>query len=99
MDHLITPSRRGFILGLSTLIAAPAIVRATSIMPVKSMTPILEAPVGNWSLVGGPRGEMWVHNPLRSAAFAREAEAMFNKFPTQFDMTYAAYPATWGKYN
>ncbi len=33
---IIEPSRRGFIAGLASLIAAPAIVRAGSLMPVKA---------------------------------------------------------------
>jgi hypothetical protein len=32
---LIQPTRRGFLRGMATLIAAPAIVRASSIMPVR----------------------------------------------------------------
>jgi hypothetical protein len=32
---IIQPSRRGFITGLSSLLAAPALVRAESLMPVK----------------------------------------------------------------
>lgn len=39
---LITPSRRGFLIGLGTgiaLLAAPPIVRASSIMPVKALPP------------------------------------------------------------
>lgn len=37
MSLIIQPTRRGFILGLtSTLIAAPSIVRASSIMPIRS---------------------------------------------------------------
>lgn len=39
---LITPSRRGFLIGLGTgiaLLAAPPIVRASSIMPVKVLPP------------------------------------------------------------
>ena len=35
---LQTPSRRGFITGLISLVAAPAIVRVSSLMPVKAMT-------------------------------------------------------------
>ena len=36
---MITLSRRGLIAGFASLLAAPAIVRATSIMPVKAWTP------------------------------------------------------------
>jgi hypothetical protein len=37
MTNLISPSRRGFLTGLgAVLIAAPAIVRAGSLMPVKA---------------------------------------------------------------
>jgi hypothetical protein len=32
--------RRGFLVGLASVIAAPAIVRATSIMPVRAIVPI-----------------------------------------------------------
>ncbi len=40
-------SRRGFITGLSALIAAPAIVRAQNIMPVRVIKPeIYMEPVG-----------------------------------------------------
>jgi len=34
---IIKPTRRGFLIGLGALLAAPAIVRATSIMPVKAL--------------------------------------------------------------
>jgi hypothetical protein len=38
MSELIVPSRRGFLAGLgSFFVAAPAIVRAASIMPVKAV--------------------------------------------------------------
>lgn len=33
---MITPSRRGFIAGLASLIAAPALVHASSLMPISS---------------------------------------------------------------
>ena len=33
---VIQPSRRGFITGLATLIAAPAIIRVADLMPIKS---------------------------------------------------------------
>lgn len=35
MKDLIVPTRRGFLAGLGTLLAAPAIVRASSLMPVR----------------------------------------------------------------
>ena len=37
---MIQPSRRSFIAGLACLIVAPAIVRATNLMPVKVMEPL-----------------------------------------------------------
>lgn len=37
-DSLILPSRRGFLAGLVSALAAPAIVRAASLMPVKAMS-------------------------------------------------------------
>ena len=36
---IIRPSRRGFIQGLIGIIAAPAIVRASALMPVKVLEP------------------------------------------------------------
>lgn len=56
---ILQPSRRGFLLGLGALIAAPAVVRASWIMPVKKWiepkpTPLLTPPplhpVGNPTL-------------------------------------------------
>ncbi len=38
---LAVPSRRSFITGLISLVAAPAIVRVASLMPVKQMLPEL----------------------------------------------------------
>lgn len=37
VDSLPVPSRRGFITGVMALVAAPAIVRASSLMPVKNL--------------------------------------------------------------
>ena len=37
---MIQPSRRGFITGLIAFAAAPAIVRASSLMPVKAFDPL-----------------------------------------------------------
>lgn len=37
MSKLIVPTRRGFLAGLGALIAAPAIVHASNIMPVRMM--------------------------------------------------------------
>jgi hypothetical protein len=34
---MLTPSRRSFITGMAALIAAPAIVRASSLMPVRGI--------------------------------------------------------------
>jgi hypothetical protein len=42
---IIQPTRRGFITGFASLIAAPAIVHVSSIMPVKVMVPL--RPPGN----------------------------------------------------
>lgn len=39
---IIQPSRRRFITGLASLIAAPAIVRASSLMPVRAPKIVLE---------------------------------------------------------
>lgn len=42
MSTLIKPTRRGLIIGLGSLIAAPAVVRAQNIMPVKVIPSLLE---------------------------------------------------------
>lgn len=39
MGSIIMPTRRGFLLGAAAVLAAPAIVRATSIMPVHVIPP------------------------------------------------------------
>jgi hypothetical protein len=48
-------SRRGLITGLISLVAAPAIVRATSIMPVRSTDPAL--------LIRNSWGTGWLDHP------------------------------------
>lgn len=45
---MIETSRRTLIKGLAALVAAPAIVRVQSIMPVRSMLPELQLPVGGY---------------------------------------------------
>lgn len=46
---MIEPSRRGLLLGLGAIIAAPAIVRASSLMPIKALrSPVLVCEVGEW---------------------------------------------------
>lgn len=53
---MIIPSRRGFLLGIASFLAAPAIVRAASLMPVSVLKPepVFEYTVfdldgyGNW---------------------------------------------------
>lgn len=40
-NKLLLPSRRGFLSQLAGLVAAPAVVKAASLMPVKSIEPIL----------------------------------------------------------
>lgn len=39
MNRIIQPNRRSFIAGLGAVFAAPAIVRASSLMPVKVLAP------------------------------------------------------------
>lgn len=45
------PSRRGFLAGLSAIIAAPAIVRASSLMPVRGIIQPI-APTFPWHAAG-----------------------------------------------
>lgn len=42
MAHGISVSRRGFLAGLTAAIAAPAIVKATSLMPIKVVKPTMQ---------------------------------------------------------
>lgn len=48
---MIEPSRRKFIGSLITLVAAPAIVRVASIMPVKAMEPLVEVGDGFFAIL------------------------------------------------
>lgn len=52
MRMLIQPTRRGFLTGLGALLAAPAIVRASSLMPVRSM-PAVIATASSWTTPEG----------------------------------------------
>jgi len=42
--------RRGLLLGLASALAAPAIVRASSLMPVRAIPPEFADPVYEWTL-------------------------------------------------
>jgi len=61
---VIETSRRGFITGLISLVAAPAIVRVASIMPVKAMADFDPFPF--------PPGAYWA-SPQDIAAVVRRA--------------------------
>ena len=41
MARLLKPSRRGFLFAAASFLAAPAIVRAASLMPVKALEPAM----------------------------------------------------------
>lgn len=57
----MTPSRRSFITGLSALIAAPAIVRVSSLMPVRGIVmPAMPVPEV-WAYF--ERRFVWVEGP------------------------------------
>lgn len=58
MSNLILPRRR-FLTGLATLFAAPAIVRAASLMPVKAAEPEGYTVVFRTSLPIGSWRKMW----------------------------------------
>ncbi len=45
MENLLKPSRRGFIAGAAVLFCAPAIVRATSLMPVKARETVISVDI------------------------------------------------------
>jgi len=66
---IIKPTRRSFLIGLGTLLAAPAIVRATSIMPVKALpAEMLKNPRRQWHHVAITRADgipaVWVDGNL-----------------------------------
>lgn len=50
---LIIPTRRGFISGIAALVAAPAIVRAQNIMPVRSIERLIAPPKQSHSILDG----------------------------------------------
>lgn len=55
---IIKPSRRGFLIGVGTALAAPFIVRAASIMPVKALpVEMLKNPARKWHHVTITRAE------------------------------------------
>ena len=57
MTDIIHPTRRGFLLGLgAALVAGPAIVRAGSLMPVKSLPLTLQGVPIEFDL---PAGSYW----------------------------------------
>lgn len=84
---LIKPTRRGLILGLSALLVAPAIVRASSLMPVKAIKP----EQFRWD---GPRGEVAIWN---SALGDDEIRALAAGFPPQLvhPLALALYAPMW----
>lgn len=63
---MIEPSRRSLLTGLGALIAAPAIVRASSLMPVKA-PPLIKGEIGTWNNV------LWSEEYARTYMKSREA--------------------------
>jgi hypothetical protein len=61
--------RRGFLLGLAASICAPAIVRATSLMPVKSLwVPWGEIEIENWLGFDQRRTDLDLFNVIKELA-------------------------------
>ncbi len=58
---ILSPSRRGFIGGLIGLVAAPAIVRIESLMPVRVIDPLAGLKVFGWNEYGAT---VWERIPL-----------------------------------
>lgn len=50
---MIETSRRGLLTGLSALVAAPAIVRASSLMPVKALQNVVPKRIVSVDFAGG----------------------------------------------
>lgn len=62
--NIIQPTRRGLITGLASLIAAPALVRASSIMPVKPWNDPLFG-IGDIVYDNSFLGSVWTFSSLR----------------------------------
>ncbi len=65
MTGLILP-RRKFLVGAAAFLAAPAIVRASSLMPVKAEK-IIKAGEYVWVHMGPRVDDAWVYNPTRDS--------------------------------
>ncbi len=60
---MIQPKRRGFLIGAGALLMAPAIVRASSIMPVSVLSPEPEPlTLNSHGLMAGDMIILWVGN-------------------------------------
>lgn len=66
-------SRRGLITGLASLLAAPAIVRAESLMPIKSV-PAEWVRAATWVWEGTPGGIISVHFKIVHLSDGERAE-------------------------
>lgn len=58
-------ARRSFLIGATAFLAAPAIVRAASLMPVKALPPIVRQ-VWPWRVIALPPERMWTNYTLRT---------------------------------
>jgi hypothetical protein len=63
MSDLIAPTRRGFVTGLLSLVAAPAIVQVHNIMPVRSIARLL-LPQYDWDSFIAPEGMFYQWNSV-----------------------------------
>lgn len=93
MSELLVPSRRGFLGGLLGLIAAPAIVKATSLMPVRAER--LEVRIGDRVSIEGLEEEYEItgqsNGLLTINKITREAIRMWhntNEFVKNTNMQY-----------
>jgi len=75
--------RRGFLKGLAALVAAPAIVRAASIMPVR--TPKLVVPAADFST-----DSILIKSYARYAISWTDWRAVYSSFPTQHSALFEA---------
>jgi hypothetical protein len=89
-QSLAIPSRRGFLAGLAGLfVCAPAIVRASSIMPVKALSLVQEGPVIAYPMLGVK--PEWANSLLTISMITREAIKLFensNEFIRNIDRQY-----------
>ena len=89
MTDLLIP-RRKFLTGLFGLVAAPAVVKAANIMPVKVIQP-------KWYLAEGPSLQSMAHPIIRGSAMnlSELRELLLPGLQSVVDDMYTEHPGQW----